>query len=66
MKKLLSQNWEIAGEGEEAEGIRVNFMRYDHGVEMDFHHNKKLITFNEEQILELKNILDSTKFIFRQ
>lgn len=64
MKTLISQNWEIAGEDEES--IRVNFTRYDHGIEMDFHHKKTLITFNEEQIKELKNILDSTKFIFNQ
>lgn len=64
MKTLTSQNWEIAGEDKDS--IRVNFTRYAHGVEMDFHHKKTLITFNEEQIKDLKNIMDSTKFIFNQ
>lgn len=64
MKTLTSQSWEI--EGEDTERLRVNFTRYRHGVEMDFHYKGAIICFSEEQVKELKEILDSTKFIFKQ
>ena len=65
MKTLTSQTWEITREDDDK--ITVEFERYATGrVVMNIHFVDKVISFEDEQIHELKNIIDSTKFIFNQ
>lgn len=66
MKILTNQQWELKN-GEDDEKIFIEFTRYDSGsVDMNIHKGKNLVVFEGKQIEELKEILDYTKFIFKQ
>lgn len=63
MQILKSQTWELKNEDE------ITTIEFDHfkdEVEMTVHQGDKMVVLNQEQIKELKNILDYTKYIFNQ
>jgi hypothetical protein len=64
MKKLTTQSWEITNEDDEI--TKIDFEKYTNEVRMSISKGEMYIGFDEEEIKELKNILESTKFIFNQ
>jgi hypothetical protein len=64
MKKLTQQSWEITNEDNET--LKIDFEKYTNEVRMSISKGKTYIAFSEEEIKELKNIIESTKFIFNQ
>lgn len=64
MKKLTTQRWAITNEDDEI--TKIVFEKYTNGVRMSINKDKEYINLGEEEIKELKNILESTKFIFNQ
>jgi len=64
MKKLTTQSWEITNEDDET--TKIDFEKYTNEVRMSINKGKAYISLGEEEIKELKNILESTKFIFNQ
>ena len=63
MKELVTQNWEIKGDGEY---IKVNFDRVGGDVSTEIVQGKSIVLLDEEQTQELFNILKNTTFIFNQ
>ena len=63
MKELVTQTWEIKGDGEY---IKVNFDRVGGDVSTEIVQGKSIVLLDEEQTQELFNILKNTTFIFNQ
>lgn len=65
MKTLTTQSWEIVNEDNET--TKIDFEKFKSGrVTLSIYKERQCVTFEEEEIKELKNILESTKFIFNQ
>lgn len=63
MKTLVTQSWEIK-QGDEK--VSVTFDKLENTVSMMISIDDKHVTLYDEEIKELKNILESTKYIFSQ
>ena len=66
MKTLESQNWTIKDKKDDEDKIMLNFEKYTTGVKLSLTQGKYHINLTQEMIEDLKNILESTKFIFKQ
>lgn len=64
MKKLVTQSWEVCIE--DGEKINIDFEKYSTETRMMISKNKMVISLAEEEVMELKNILEYTKFIFKK
>lgn len=66
MKTLETQQWLIKDETEDEKNIIANFEYYTSGTKLVLLQGEKSITFTKETLDDLKSILESTKFIFKQ